>query len=154
MHVFLLTRNENRLTRKDFSSGNDQNTENNGRIGLAYCIIGRIRCSDVCATPITADKDILEFVQDSKNIIDPDSRDENEMNNAAPRKKNLNGCVTICTTLLARRSNPSPKGFAEIVPFLDSMITEGEKGITFENIVRKRAYCETENLLPPPLNRN
>ncbi|GFW77299.1 hypothetical protein TNCV_924151 [Trichonephila clavipes] len=31
-----------------------------------------------------ADKDILEFVQSSKNIIDADSDDENEMNNAAP----------------------------------------------------------------------
>uniref|UniRef100_A0A8C4SC05 HTH CENPB-type domain-containing protein n=1 Tax=Erpetoichthys calabaricus TaxID=27687 RepID=A0A8C4SC05_ERPCA len=29
-------------------------------------------------------KDILEFVQSSKNIIDADSDDENEMNNAAP----------------------------------------------------------------------
>ncbi|GFW69469.1 hypothetical protein TNCV_488181 [Trichonephila clavipes] len=33
-----------------------------------------------CAAPIMADKDILEFVQSSKNIIDTDS--ENEMNNA------------------------------------------------------------------------
>ncbi|GFY30601.1 hypothetical protein TNCV_3117631 [Trichonephila clavipes] len=31
-----------------------------------------------------ADKDILEFVQNSKNIIDADSDDENEMINAAP----------------------------------------------------------------------
>ncbi|GFW37695.1 HTH_Tnp_Tc3_2 domain-containing protein [Trichonephila clavipes] len=31
-----------------------------------------------------ADKDILEFVRSSKNIIDADSKDENEMNNAAP----------------------------------------------------------------------
>ncbi|GFT97915.1 hypothetical protein TNCV_2168111 [Trichonephila clavipes] len=31
-----------------------------------------------------ADKDILEFVQSSTNIIDADSDDEKEMNNAAP----------------------------------------------------------------------
>ncbi|GFV73013.1 putative DD41D transposase [Trichonephila clavipes] len=31
-----------------------------------------------------ADKDILEFVQSSKNIFDADSDNENEMNNAAP----------------------------------------------------------------------
>ncbi|GFV72980.1 hypothetical protein TNCV_1734481 [Trichonephila clavipes] len=31
-----------------------------------------------------ADKDILEFVQSSKNVIDADSDDENEINNAAP----------------------------------------------------------------------
>ncbi|GFT56487.1 hypothetical protein TNCV_2334461 [Trichonephila clavipes] len=35
-------------------------------------------------TPIMADKDILEFVQSSKNIINADSEDENEMNNAVP----------------------------------------------------------------------
>ncbi|GFV83320.1 hypothetical protein TNCV_1900461 [Trichonephila clavipes] len=34
--------------------------------------------------PIMADKDILEFVQSSINIIHADSGDENEMNNAAP----------------------------------------------------------------------
>ncbi|GFT38699.1 hypothetical protein TNCV_1498901 [Trichonephila clavipes] len=33
--------------------------------------------------PIVADKDILEFIQSSKNIIDADSCDENETNNAA-----------------------------------------------------------------------
>ncbi|GFT29595.1 uncharacterized protein TNCV_4890481 [Trichonephila clavipes] len=31
-----------------------------------------------------ADKDIMEFVQSSKNIIDTDTDDENEMNKAAP----------------------------------------------------------------------
>ncbi|GFS80941.1 hypothetical protein TNCV_126711 [Trichonephila clavipes] len=39
---------------------------------------------NVCAVPIMADKDILEFFQSSKNIIDADSKDGNEMNNAAP----------------------------------------------------------------------
>ncbi|GFV29674.1 SCAN domain-containing protein 3 [Trichonephila clavipes] len=34
-----------------------------------------------CTTPIMADKDILMFVQSTKNIIDADSDDENEMNN-------------------------------------------------------------------------
>ncbi|GFT21378.1 hypothetical protein TNCV_3816561 [Trichonephila clavipes] len=37
-----------------------------------------------CYTPIGAGKNILEFVQSSKNIIDADFNDENEMNNAAP----------------------------------------------------------------------
>ncbi|GFT93388.1 hypothetical protein TNCV_337531 [Trichonephila clavipes] len=37
-----------------------------------------------CRAPIMADKDISESVQNSKNIIDADSDDENEMNNAAP----------------------------------------------------------------------
>ncbi|GFT33781.1 transposable element Tcb1 transposase [Trichonephila clavipes] len=35
---------------------------------------------NVCTAPIMADKDILEFVKSSKNIIDADSDDENEMN--------------------------------------------------------------------------
>ncbi|GFW13085.1 hypothetical protein TNCV_3330171 [Trichonephila clavipes] len=39
---------------------------------------------NVCTTPIVADKDILEFDQSSKNIIDADSDDKKEMNNAAP----------------------------------------------------------------------
>ncbi|GFW92942.1 SCAN domain-containing protein 3 [Trichonephila clavipes] len=36
---------------------------------------------NVCTAPIMADKDILEFVQSSKSIIDTDSDDENEINN-------------------------------------------------------------------------
>ncbi|GFW24480.1 hypothetical protein TNCV_607211 [Trichonephila clavipes] len=38
----------------------------------------------VCAAPIMTDKDILDLVQSSKNIIDADFYDENEMNNVAP----------------------------------------------------------------------
>ncbi|GFV48941.1 hypothetical protein TNCV_1093411 [Trichonephila clavipes] len=37
---------------------------------------------NVCTAPIMADKEILEFVQSSKNIINADFDDENEMNNA------------------------------------------------------------------------
>ncbi|GFV70047.1 hypothetical protein TNCV_2585601, partial [Trichonephila clavipes] len=36
---------------------------------------------NVWAAPIVADKDILEFVQSSKNIIDVDYGDEKEVNN-------------------------------------------------------------------------
>ncbi|GFU56330.1 hypothetical protein TNCV_582641 [Trichonephila clavipes] len=36
------------------------------------------------APTIMADKDILEFVQSLKDIIDADSDDENEMNKEAP----------------------------------------------------------------------
>ncbi|GFX52480.1 hypothetical protein TNCV_4324961 [Trichonephila clavipes] len=39
---------------------------------------------NVCAAPLMADKDILEFLQSSKSILDADSDDEVEMNNAAP----------------------------------------------------------------------
>ncbi|GFU78272.1 hypothetical protein TNCV_5008491 [Trichonephila clavipes] len=39
---------------------------------------------NVCTPLVMADKDILEFVQSSKNIIDADSEDKNEMNNATP----------------------------------------------------------------------
>ncbi|GFV48351.1 hypothetical protein TNCV_2479161 [Trichonephila clavipes] len=38
---------------------------------------------NVCIAPVMADKDILEFVQTHKNIIDADSDNENEMNNVA-----------------------------------------------------------------------
>ncbi|GFS73413.1 hypothetical protein TNCV_1101401 [Trichonephila clavipes] len=37
---------------------------------------------NLCIASIMADIDILEFVQSSKNIIDADFYDENEMNNA------------------------------------------------------------------------
>ncbi|GFU46995.1 hypothetical protein TNCV_813671 [Trichonephila clavipes] len=40
--------------------------------------------NNVCTAPFMADKYILEFLESSKNIIDSDSGDENEMNNAAP----------------------------------------------------------------------
>ncbi|GFX50705.1 hypothetical protein TNCV_2722911 [Trichonephila clavipes] len=39
---------------------------------------------NVCTAPIMAHKDILGFVQSSKNIIDADSDEENKMNNVAP----------------------------------------------------------------------
>ncbi|GFU55705.1 hypothetical protein TNCV_1650061 [Trichonephila clavipes] len=39
---------------------------------------------NVCTAMITIDKDILEFVKISTNVIDADSNDKNEMNNAAP----------------------------------------------------------------------
>lgn len=48
-------------------------------------------------------------------------------------EKNLNDRVIICTSLLARN---------KIEPFLDRMITGDEKWVTYENIVRKKAYCE------------
>ncbi|GFX44112.1 hypothetical protein TNCV_4119081 [Trichonephila clavipes] len=39
---------------------------------------------NVRADPSMTDKNIFEFVQSSKNIIDADSDDENEMNKTAP----------------------------------------------------------------------
>ncbi|GFV18160.1 hypothetical protein TNCV_169631 [Trichonephila clavipes] len=41
------------------------------------------KSDNVYTALIMANKDILEFVQSSKNIIDADSDDENKMNNAA-----------------------------------------------------------------------
>ena len=48
-------------------------------------------------------------------------------------RKNLDDRVVICTSLLAR---------SKIEPFLNRMITGDKKWITYNNIVRKRAYCE------------
>ncbi|GFV14070.1 uncharacterized protein TNCV_525461 [Trichonephila clavipes] len=87
MYFFHLTRNENRLTRKDFPSRNEQITENIPAGLDCLTVLSKefvVVDDDVCATPITADKDILELVQSSKNIIDADSDDENGMSNAAP----------------------------------------------------------------------
>ena len=48
-------------------------------------------------------------------------------------QKNLDDRDVICTSLLARN---------KIEPILNRMITGDEKWITYENIIRKRAYCE------------
>ncbi|GFU59902.1 hypothetical protein TNCV_4726621 [Trichonephila clavipes] len=85
MHFPFLTRNEYILTKKDFPIGDEQNTGNishAGEIQDGYCIIGRN--DNVCTALIMADKDILEFVHSSKNIIDADLDDQNDTNNAAP----------------------------------------------------------------------
>ncbi|GFV46353.1 hypothetical protein TNCV_3232421 [Trichonephila clavipes] len=37
---------------------------------------------NLCTAPIIAEKDILEFVHGSKNIIDTDANDKDKMNNA------------------------------------------------------------------------
>ncbi|GFU77232.1 hypothetical protein TNCV_4126091 [Trichonephila clavipes] len=39
---------------------------------------------NMCTTSIMGDKDILKFVQSSKNITDADADKENEINNVAP----------------------------------------------------------------------
>ena len=54
-------------------------------------------------------------------------------------QKNLDHRVVICTSLLARN---------KIEPFLNRMIIGDEKWITYNNIVRKRAYCEPERPSP------
>ncbi|GFV02615.1 hypothetical protein TNCV_5017831 [Trichonephila clavipes] len=41
-----------------------------------------VNYNNTCTSPIMAGKDILEFVQSSKNMIDPDSDEEKEMDNA------------------------------------------------------------------------
>ncbi|GFV83169.1 hypothetical protein TNCV_1898961 [Trichonephila clavipes] len=43
-----------------------------------------VKDDSACTGPIVADKDIFEFVQSSKNIIDVDSDRENDANNADP----------------------------------------------------------------------
>ncbi|GFX64682.1 hypothetical protein TNCV_4681581 [Trichonephila clavipes] len=44
---------------------------------------------NVCTATIMADKDVLEFVEISKNIMDTGSDDENELNNVAPLSLSL-----------------------------------------------------------------
>ncbi|GFX55163.1 uncharacterized protein TNCV_1156241 [Trichonephila clavipes] len=55
---------------------------------LDCCIVSSeefvtVNDDNVCTVPIIADKDILKFVKSSKNIIEADSGEENEMNKAA-----------------------------------------------------------------------
>ncbi|GFX07234.1 hypothetical protein TNCV_2972111 [Trichonephila clavipes] len=81
---FLLTGSKNRLTRKEFPSGNGQNTENTSHVGSSSEEFVAADDAKACTAPIMADNGILKFVQSSKNIIDADSDNKNEMNNAAP----------------------------------------------------------------------
>lgn len=59
-------------------------------------------------------------------------------------EKNLSGPFIICTFLLTR---------IKIEPFLDRIITRDEKSISYENIIRQRAYCENGTHAPPPQKR-
>ncbi|GFW98955.1 hypothetical protein TNCV_1781741 [Trichonephila clavipes] len=52
-------------------------------VSMMWKIDRSVGDDNVCAAPIMDDKDILKFVQNSKNI-DADSDDENEMKNVAP----------------------------------------------------------------------
>ncbi|GFW42495.1 hypothetical protein TNCV_4256901 [Trichonephila clavipes] len=72
---------------KYFLSVKEQNTENISRIGLFYSIFEEFIAVDddkMYTVPIMVDKDILEFVQSSKNSVDADFDDENEMKDAGP----------------------------------------------------------------------
>lgn len=53
--------------------------------------------------------------------------------------KNLHDRIVICTSLLARNKTE---------PFLDRLVTGDEKWITYENIVRKRVYCQPGKSAP------
>ncbi|GFV97075.1 hypothetical protein TNCV_3526611 [Trichonephila clavipes] len=84
--IFLLTHNENRLTRKDLPSLNETFEKVDVLVDRPTILSEEFVevDDDVCTAPMMADKDISEFAQSSKIITDEDSDDENEMNNAAP----------------------------------------------------------------------
>ena len=54
-------------------------------------------------------------------------------------QKNLDNRVVMCKSLLA---------WNKIEPILNRMITGDKKWITYENIIRKRAYCEPRKPSP------
>ncbi|GFV13139.1 hypothetical protein TNCV_4070791 [Trichonephila clavipes] len=58
-----------------------------------------IDADNVYTASIMADKDILEFAQSSKNIIDAYVDEENEMNNASPvpTSSEMRNFMKICT---------------------------------------------------------
>ncbi|GFV06318.1 hypothetical protein TNCV_2229541 [Trichonephila clavipes] len=59
---------------------------------------------NLCTTPITADKDNLEFHQSSKNITEADLNDENEMNNA-PSSSEMKSIMKSVRSYLDSYSN-------------------------------------------------
>ncbi|GFS78692.1 hypothetical protein TNCV_3148681 [Trichonephila clavipes] len=62
---------------------------------------------NVCTAPIMADKGILESVQSSKNVIDSDFKDENEINNAAPVRMSSETRSIVKTGVTSRILNES-----------------------------------------------
>ncbi|GFW13786.1 hypothetical protein TNCV_1670021 [Trichonephila clavipes] len=75
-----------------FAIMNEQSTESTSHTGSSLEEFVVVDDDYVCTSTIMADKDILESVQSSKNVIDADYDDENETNNAAPDltiKKNV-----------------------------------------------------------------
>ncbi|GFX22610.1 hypothetical protein TNCV_2993451 [Trichonephila clavipes] len=87
---------------------------------------------NVCTAPIRTHKDILEFVQSSKNIVDADSGDENKMDNAGylltrnefadhPAKKEVTTQqltrkvvpFTSANRIIKKLNDPSSKQYAE-----------------------------------------
>ncbi|GFU59726.1 hypothetical protein TNCV_3186821 [Trichonephila clavipes] len=74
-----------------------------------YCLIVlseefvEVEDGNLCTAPIMANKDILEFVQTSKNIIEADYDVENEMNNEAPRSvftsSEMRNVVKVCAVI-------------------------------------------------------
>ncbi|GFW95577.1 hypothetical protein TNCV_1722751 [Trichonephila clavipes] len=76
-------------------------------------------------TPIMADKDILEFVQSSKTIIDADSDDKNEMNNAAPGPASSelrNVMKSMCSYLDADSDDEMNNKMDEIDQYVDNLM--------------------------------
>ncbi|GFT35108.1 hypothetical protein TNCV_2585821 [Trichonephila clavipes] len=61
--------NEHRLARKSIPSGNEQNTSYAGSLSKEFIALGG---DNVYPVPIMANKDILESVPSSQNIIDAD----------------------------------------------------------------------------------
>ncbi|GFW94567.1 hypothetical protein TNCV_4246081 [Trichonephila clavipes] len=84
MHFFLSTRNESRLTCKDsptrINKVRKTPAESDCPIALPEDLIA-VDDDNVRTTPIMSDKNILELVESSKNVINADSDDGNEMNN-------------------------------------------------------------------------
>ncbi|GFU55978.1 hypothetical protein TNCV_1557331 [Trichonephila clavipes] len=62
---------------------------------------------NVCTAPIMAHKDILEFVQSTKNIVDACFDNENEMNNAVtvPTSSNIRNSIKSTHSYLDTHSN-------------------------------------------------
>ncbi|GFT72928.1 hypothetical protein TNCV_1976491 [Trichonephila clavipes] len=80
----------------------------------------------MCTAPIMADQDILEFVQSSKNIIDADSGDQNEMNNSAPvpSSSDMRNIMKSMSSYLDTHSNGEMnKKIGSIEQFIDNFVT-------------------------------
>ncbi|GFT32604.1 hypothetical protein TNCV_3145521 [Trichonephila clavipes] len=101
-----------------------------------------------------ADKDILEFVQSSKNIIDADSDSENEMNKTAPvlmsseRRKIMKSMHSYLDAHSNGEMNNKMDDVEQFVPILmlkkiiwkEKYQTQNSNSVS-QQPMRTRAYC-------------
>ncbi|GFT21221.1 hypothetical protein TNCV_2582821 [Trichonephila clavipes] len=95
---------------------------------------------NVCTVTIAVDTDILEFVLSSKNTLDANSNDENEMNNAppVPKSSEMGNVMKSLRNYLDSHSNGEMNNkMDDIDQFIDSLMLKKERKGNYQIIFQK-----------------